>query len=64
VFQSFFDDTADKPAPQSTLEMTNKHSRNEVILALADAGKTDAQIASELGITRNEVQLVIGLTGK
>jgi len=64
VFQKFFDDTAEKPAPPSIQETPNKQIRNEAILTLAEEGKTEAQIASELGITRNEVQLVIGLTGR
>lgn len=58
VFQSFFDETVSdqtEPAP------TGSKTRKEAILALAAEGKTDAQIASELGITRNEVKLVIGL---
>jgi len=64
VFQKFFDDSADKPAPQTAGEIPNKQLRNEAILTLSEEGKTDAQIASELGITRNEVQLVIGLTAR
>jgi len=35
--------------------------RRESILTLAEEGKTHAQIARELGITQNEVKLVIGL---
>lgn len=62
VFQKFFDDTADKPAPPDDTQAPGKQTRNEAILALAEEGKTDVQIASELGITRNEVQLVIGIT--
>ena len=37
--------------------------RRASILALADEGKTRAQIAQELGITQNEVKLVIDLNG-
>jgi len=63
VFQRLFDETsADKPT--STAEAMSKPARNEAILALASEGKTEAQIASELGITQNEVSLVIGLTGR
>ena len=64
VFQMFFDETAEKQPYPVAEETPNKQTRNEVILELVADGKTDAQIASELGITRNEVQLVIGLTGK
>jgi len=60
VFQSFFDETVGDP-PATQRITNNKQHRNEKILALAAEGKTDAQIASELGITRNEVNLVIEL---
>jgi len=60
VFQRLFDETAAEPPPSAT-EASSQQARNEAILALAAEGKTDAQIASELGITRNEVKLVIGL---
>ena len=63
VFQKFFDDTEAEVSAEEAEEQ-NKKTRNEQILALAAEGKTDAQIASELGITRNEVKLVIGLTKK
>jgi len=59
VFQKFFDDTVE--ANPSPAEMSNAQTRSNAILALANKGKTDAEIAGELGITRNEVQLVIGL---
>jgi len=59
VFQRFFDESAGEQ-PEPPHENENK-TRKETILALAAEGKTDAQIASELGITRNEVKLVIGL---
>jgi len=63
VFQRLFDETAAEPA--ATVQDTPpQQSRNEAILALAGEGKTDAQIASELGITQNEVKLVIGLKRK
>jgi len=63
VFQKFFDDTAEAspPPPPVADEKPNAQSRSDAILALADEGKSDVEIASELGITRNEVQLVIGL---
>ncbi|MCL2627836.1 MAG: hypothetical protein FWD44_03965 [Oscillospiraceae bacterium] len=63
VFQKFFDDSAEAaPPPMPYAEAPINTSRSESILALADEGKTDVEIASTLGITRNEVQLVIGLT--
>ena len=66
VFQKFFDDSADaQPAPAATrttsTQTSNVQSRSETILTLAGEGKNDAEIASELGITRNEVQLVTAL---
>lgn len=72
VFQRLFDDvSADtilQPHDQANaLDMDNlsgKSARNEAIIALAGSGKSAAQIAQELGITQNEVNLVIGLTGK
>ena len=63
VFQRFFDETAGEPQEETPARM-DKQSRKEAILALAAEGKTEAQIASELGITRNEVKLVIGLKKK
>ena len=63
VFQRFFEDSAETPPPLSPTEKTNTHSRSAIILALAREGKTDIEIASELGITRNEVQLVTSLLG-
>jgi len=60
VFQKFFDDTADAIPPPSP-ERSTTQTRSAVILDLANEGKSDVEIASELGITRNEVQLVIGL---
>jgi len=63
VFQKFFDDSAEAPPPPKPYEQAPINtSRSDAILALADEGKTDVEIASSLGITRNEVQLVIGLT--
>ena len=63
VFQKFFDDSAEAPPPPppTTAAPQSMHTRSEAILALAGEGKTDVEIASKLGITRNEVQLVIGL---
>lgn len=61
VFQKFFDETADAPTQQPAREQSRTQTRSDAILALAAEGKTDIEIASELGITRNEVLLVIGL---
>lgn len=61
VFQRLFDDTAAE-LPAEPAEAPSKQARTEAILALAEEGKTDAQIAEELSITQNEVKLVIGLT--
>jgi len=66
VFQKFFDDSADAIPPPGTTRTTSvqpsgAQSRSTAILALAEEGKNDAEIASELGITRNEVQLVTAL---
>ena len=62
VFQKFFDESADAPPPPPPSDTSNARLRSAAILTLADEGKTDVEIASELGITRNEVQLVIDLT--
>jgi len=62
IFQKFFEETAEATQPlQFEDTRPNVQSRSEKILTLADEGKTDVEIASELGITRNEVQLVVGL---
>jgi len=61
VFQKFFDDSADAPPPLTAAVKPSAHSRSDTILTLAGEGKSDLEIAGELGITRNEVQLVIGL---
>ena len=60
VIQRLFDDTVgEQPAAGQEKQAVSK--RRESILALAQEGKTHAQIARELGITQNEVKLVIGL---
>jgi len=61
VFQRVFEEAAMQPPP-TCVEAPKKQTRNEAILALAEEGKTDAQIASELGITQNEVRLIYSLT--
>ena len=63
VFQRLLDETAVEN-PREEPETPVQQIRNEAILTLAGEGKTDAQIASELGITQNEVKLVIGITGR
>ena len=79
VFQRLFDDasadtqqgyargnasgSAQTQAP-SRESLSEKSSRNDLILELAANGNSAPQIARELGITQNEVNLVIGLTGK
>ena len=60
VIQRLFDDAAaEQPAAEPEKKAVSK--RRESILTLAEEGKTHAQIARELGITQNEVKLVIGL---
>jgi len=64
VFQSFFDETIEStpPPPQSKEDKkATIQTKTEMILAMSEEGKTDVEIASELGITRNEVLLVVGL---
>ena len=62
VIHRLFDETSGE-IPQAQEENQTKNARRESILALAREGKTHAQIARELGITQNEVKLVIGLNG-
>jgi FtsZ-interacting cell division protein ZipA len=61
VFQKFFDDTAESTPLPPTVRASRAQTRTEEILELAAEGKTDVEIASRLGITRNEVLLVVGL---
>jgi len=61
VFQKFFDDTAESTPLPPTIRASRAQTRTEAILELAAEGKTDVEIASQLGITRNEVLLVVGL---
>ena len=63
VFQRLFDDTITETPPPSE-EQHGHSARNDAIIALAESGKSASQIARELGITQNEVSLVIGLTAK
>jgi len=62
VFQRYFEETA-MQLSQPEEAAPAIQSRSEAVLALAEKGKTDAQIASDLGITQNEVKLIIGLVG-
>jgi len=62
VFQKFFDDSAEALPPETAIEASSMQKRSEAIIQLAKDGKSDVEIASTLGITRNEVQLVKGLT--
>ena len=64
VIQRLFDDPMGEPAddnPQDEIETQIKNNKREDILALSKEGKTHSQIARDLGITQNEVKLVIGL---
>ncbi|MCL2663805.1 MAG: hypothetical protein FWE83_10855 [Oscillospiraceae bacterium] len=61
VFQKFFDDTAESTPLPPEVRASRAQTRTEAILELAAEGKTDVEIASRLGITRNEVLLVVGL---
>jgi len=61
VFQKFFDDTVESTPPLPEIKPSRVQTRTDMILALSAEGKTDIEIASELGITRNEVLLVVGL---
>ena len=60
VIQRLFDDPIAEPFMNGN-DVPLQHSRRETILLLAEEGKDHAQIAKELGITQNEVKLVIEL---
>ena len=60
VFQRIIDDTADMyPEPENGTSATQL--RNARILELSEEGKSATVIAKELGITQNEVKLIIDL---
>ena len=59
VIQRLFDDPADEQ-PSTASEKQTKSTKREAILELAKEGKTEVAIARELGITQNEVKLVVG----
>jgi len=64
VFQKFFEETVEStppPPPSREEKKATVKTRTAMILELAKEGRTDVEIASELGITRNEVLLVVGL---
>jgi len=61
VFQRFFDESAAEQQ-HAVSDTTGAQSKSEMILALAGEGKSDSEIASQLGITQTEVKLTIGLT--
>lgn len=61
-FQRFYDETLH--TNPTAADINRIQTRSETILALAEDGKTDAQIARELGITQNEVKLIIGINRK
>ena len=63
VFQRLFDETVNE-ALEPAQDEAPKATRTKTILALAGNGKTKPQIAKELGITQNEVELVLGLTAR
>lgn len=56
-FTRFIDDAAKRKTPPDP-KMPDVQTRNERVIALVKEGKTDAQIASEAGITQNEVKLI------
>ncbi|MCL2425527.1 MAG: hypothetical protein FWD05_04225 [Oscillospiraceae bacterium] len=65
-FKKALDDVVNSPVAESAMNIAVNSSvqmRTDAILSLAKEGKSDNEIAQELGITRNEVLLVIGLRG-
>jgi hypothetical protein len=64
VFQNLFDELVEDPVTLPVAELPSKPAKRDSVIALYDKGKTIAQIARELGITQNEVQLIIGLNAK
>ena len=60
MFQRLFDETATE-THAAELDTNAKIKRKELILALAAEGKSNTQIAKELGITQNEVKFVLEL---
>jgi type II secretory pathway component PulJ len=64
VIQKLFDEPSEEQYESTAGPKVKLNGRGESILALAGEGKTHAQIARELGITQNEVKLVIGINGQ
>ena len=62
-FQRIIDETVTEQY-QPEPELSEKQKRTNDILAMSAEGKTVAQIAKKLGITSNEVTIVIELGGK
>lgn len=68
IFDELVDGEIDLPPPPSPPEASAAQSaappsRNDAVLKLWGEGKDKAQIAEELGITRTEVGLILGLKG-
>jgi len=64
LFKRIIDIAVDEPItlPPVSAAVSPKNKRSEAILELKKQGKSETQIAQELGITQNEVKIVIGLT--
>ena len=60
-FQRIIDVTEEEPL-ENPPPGSAKSARRDAVIALKDEGKTVAQIAQGLGITQNEVKIIIGLT--
>jgi hypothetical protein len=60
IFKQVFDEATVEPSITAQA-VPVKQTRNEAVFTLVEEGKTEVQIASELGITQNEVRLIIGL---
>ena len=61
VVQRLLDDDSIMDGEAYSLDIQGKTSNRDLILAMSEEGKTQSQIARELGITQNEVKLVIDL---
>ena len=63
--QATMDEPSEPPAvPQPELRRSRGPTRHDNILALYEEGRSRTQIAQELGIAQNEVDLVIGIEKK
>ena len=63
AFQRIIDEAAAQAPPPTAAQGPNR-ARASRILEMSRDGKSVAQIAKNLGITQNEVMLVIGLEGR